>query len=190
MAYTTAHLRRAYFALVKGLAMTEEDRHAFNLSRVGKESTKTWGRKDWKAAVAELQQLNGQTVSPGRPRLKADKPTEVSVEDGEFATARQCEMIEDLCDQIAWYAGRELGPLAYVLQHFLADPKYTLIKRHLAAEKWTALPRDVASALIVGLRNMAKHYPVERQSVVPCSAKPATQGGEERSEQSRTEVKG
>ena len=160
MAYTTDHLRHAYFALCKSLGMSEEDRHAFNLAFVGKESTRNWGRRDWKNAVAELQRLAGQRSKPGRPRLRADEPSEVSVEDGMFATARQCEMIEDLCDQVEWRVGREDGPRAYVLKHFLQDKKFELVKKRMGTEGWTALPRDVASALIQALRRMKDFYPL------------------------------
>jgi len=160
MAYTTDHMRKAYFALIKSLGMSEEDRHAFNLSRIGKPSTKDWTRQDWKDAVALLQALAGQDSKPGRPRLRADKPSEVSVEDGAFATARQCEMLEDLCDQIDWRLGRKDGPRAYVLTHFLRDKKYELVKKRIGTEGWTALPRDVASGLIQALKAMARHYPV------------------------------
>jgi len=88
----------------------------------------------------------------------------VSVEDGMFATARQCEMIEDLCDQVEWRAGREEGPRAYVLKHFLQDKKFELVKKRIGKEGWTALPRDVASALIQGLRTMKNFYPVCEES--------------------------
>ena len=160
MAYTTDHLRRAYFAVIKSLGMSEDDRHAFNLAFVGKESTRNWGRRDWKDAVAELQRMAGQRSKPGRPRLRADKPSEVSVEDGLFATARQCEMIEDLCDQVEWRLGREEGPRAYVLKHFLGDKRFELVKMRLRTEGWTALPRDVASGLIQALKRMKDFYPI------------------------------
>ncbi len=179
MAVTTGHMRRAYFALVKELGMSEENRRDLNERETEKRSSKDFTRAEWKRVVAELQRINGQDVQPGRPRLKADKPEDLTPEDGLFATERQCALIEDLCDQIEWRAGREHGPLAYVLKHFLLDQKYTLIKRRLTASNgkddeearkpgegdgngkvnWKALPRDVASGLIVGLRNMAKHYP-------------------------------
>jgi len=161
MAYTTDHLRRAYFALCKSLGMSEEDRHAFNLAFIGLESTKSWGRTEWKEAVAELQRLAGQRSKPGRPRLRADKPSEVTVEDGLFATARQCEMIQDLCDQVEWRVGRQDGPRAYVLKHFLQDKKFELVKKRMGTEGWTALPRDVASGLIQALKRMKDFYPVE-----------------------------
>ena len=161
MAYTTDHLRRAYFALCKSLGMSEEDRHAFNLAFIGLESTKSWGRTEWKEAVAELQRLAGQRSKPGRPRLRADKPSEVTVEDGLFATARQCEMIQDLCDQVEWRVGRQDGPRAYVLKHFLQNKQYELVKKRMGKEAWTALPRDVASALILALKRMRDYYPVE-----------------------------
>jgi len=163
MAYTKAKLRRAYFALAKSFGMSEEDRHAWNQSRVGKESTRAWSYQDWKDAVAALQLMAGQGAAPGRPRLKAEKGVD-AVESGDFATERQCELIETLCDQVAWRLGREHGPRAYVVKHFLADARYALVKARLGeAEgpaRWRRLPRLVARDLIIALRKMARAYPL------------------------------
>ena len=141
MAFTKMKLRGAYFALCKGHGMTEDDRHAWNLSRIGKSSTRAWSYQDWKDAVSQLQILAGQN------------------------TDRQCEMVEDLCDRIAWRLDREHGPRAYVVGHFLQNESYALIKARLGEasgrERWKVLPRLVARDLIIALKKMTRAYPLE-----------------------------
>ena len=160
MHYSTAKLRRAYFACCKSLGMGEDERHLFNESRVGKTSTRDFNRDDWGLAVSLLQQMGGMRgVSEGRPRLKAERAA--TVLSGGFATDRQIQTIEDLCDQVAWTAGRDKGPPAYVAKHLLAAPEYILVRDRIAREGWKALPRDLAVKLIVALQRMANAYPTE-----------------------------
>ena len=112
-----SHYRKAYFALVRELGLTDDERHELNRSMTGHESTGRFDEADWRDVVAELQRLNGQETRPGRPRLKLPRPqVEDDMEDAfgseglpaTAATAAQVRMIGDLARQIDWRAANGL----------------------------------------------------------------------------------
>jgi len=65
-----APYRSAYFALCKSLGLDADTRHDFNRTMTGKPSTTDFTVQEWRNVVAELQRRAGQSVAPGRPRVR------------------------------------------------------------------------------------------------------------------------
>ncbi len=176
---TEAKYRRTYFALVRELGVEQAgvDRHDLNARMGLPRSTRQWHRRDWQHAVAWLQRQAGQHADD-QPHVREDRP---AVERGGYATWAQCHAIEDLCDRVDWWLGRddgvsriarrEQGPLAYVCRHHLRGETHAQTRELLVARaaedrpergaRWRVLPRGVASALIQALAQMAHTYPQE-----------------------------
>ena len=163
-----AKLRRAYFALLKQHGIGPELRHDFQAALTGKRSTRDWSEGDWDGAVARLQRDAGQHDDL-HAHICNERPHGVARQGGSWATDEQCYLIEQLCDGVAWHVGRERGPVAYVLKHYLAGDEKALRRGRLEREVdgssypspgvWRVLTRAEASGLITALLTMTKHYP-------------------------------
>ena len=162
---TTAKHRRAYFALVRELGLSEEDRHNFNEQQTGKRSSKKFSRQDWKDVVAEMQRLNGQDTQPGRPRLKTEHPLDIAAESGDWCTGPQCALIEHLADEIEWRVGRHAGPASFVGKRVFMGEESELRRQILwktkGPERWRCLTRVEAGEFILALRNMVRVSPAK-----------------------------
>jgi len=159
-----AKYRRTYFAVCKALGMSEADRHVFNASHVGKESTREWTGQEFDQAVAELQRMAGQHNNP-HAHVRAERESDMATEPGDWATDEQCALIEALCDEIEWKAGRENGPVAFVSKRFF-DGEENILRRRLLQEgrgmdRWKCLTRQETSGVILALEAMTQTYPVE-----------------------------
>jgi len=127
--------------------MDEDDRHAFNDSFIGLQSTKKWTLTQWRTAVAKLQSLTGMDVAPGRPRLKHD---DTKSDGGDWATSKQVGYIEHLAERIHWRANG--GLQLWIRKRMVADsPTFSV--------NWSGklcdLPRETATKIIVGLQRWA-----------------------------------
>jgi hypothetical protein len=135
--------RRAYFALVKTLAMTDEARHDFNHRETGKWSTQEFSISDWRLVVSKLQKEAGQQVTIGRPRIRGQR----GGTPGGMITPAQLEMIVDLAGTITWRS----SPVAFVRSRLLKP-----LRQANWNGQWETLFRSEASAAISAFQRMAK----------------------------------
>ena len=181
-----AKYRRAWFTLLKELGISEEERHEVQERLTGKASTKQWDEHDWDVAVAQLQRWAGNHEDV-HAHIKSDRPHGVAkggqatgsspLSDG-WASENQCRLIEEMCDEIAWRRGREAGPVAYVMAHFLSGDEKALRRSQIQArldefqypcpDVWGCLTRREASDLLTALHKMKGHYPVGQGAEAPC----------------------
>jgi hypothetical protein len=133
--------RRAYFALVKTLALDDEARHDFNHAQTGKYSTGEFTVDDWRLVVSILQRMAGQNVAPGRPHIRGH-----GNEQGGMCTPAQLEQIVRMADQIAWKA----SPEQFVRSRLLSP-----LRKEIWTGRWEFLFRSEASAVIAAFRRMA-----------------------------------
>jgi hypothetical protein len=136
--------RRTYFALVKTLALTDDARHDFNHAQVGKYSTSEFSVSDWRLVVSRLQQLAGQDVTLGNPRMSSQRDGTP----GGMISPAQLEYLASLCARIAWQA----SATAFIRSRVLASAP-------LRQANWNGqletLFRSEASAAITAMRRMA-----------------------------------
>lgn len=98
--------RRAYRACVKALGMPDEVRRDFNAAMTGHRSSSDFSERDWRDAVARLQQLGGRPgVQPGHPHLRGQRP--VRRRDLPYpldcgATPEQVGLLEGLKARFRW----------------------------------------------------------------------------------------
>ena len=136
--------RRTYFALVKTLAMSDEDRHAFNHAMTGKYSTGDFTVDDWRLVVAELQRRAGQNVQPGRPHIRGQR----GGTPGGMVTPAQLEMITTLSGRIAW----TVGPEAFVKSRLLSP-----FRKTVWSGRWENLFRSEGATVITAFKRMIEH---------------------------------
>lgn len=179
-----AKQRRAWFALLKEVGITDEDRHDVQEAHTGKRSLREWMPRDYDQAIAALQRAAGQHNDrhahvredrpPGcHPESGSGRPKDLAVHahnDG-WATPAQAAYIEDLCDQIEWKTGRQLGPYRYACHTVLKGPEKALRRKQLNygqvaradnERAWFALTRQEASDLIKALKRLADVNPLPR----------------------------
>ena len=128
---TTAKYRRTWFALLRQAGVADEDRHWVQESITGKGSTRDWDEADWRAAIAALQRDLDQH-DDRHPHVREDAPRRAA--DDDYASRRQCDLIEQLCGEIDWHIG-ERGPLAYLCASSLSSPRAAL-RRELMTGAW------------------------------------------------------
>ena len=156
--------RKAWFALANRAARQSGiDRHQLQDDLTGKRSLTQWTPADFRDAVAHLQRLFGQHADP-RPHVRAARPHGQALEDGERATVEQAELIEALCDSVAWRTGRDRGPAAYLTGRRMVADSMALRRETMRAldyaalggDYWLHLFRQEAADLIRALQNMAR----------------------------------
>ena len=155
---SVAKYRKTYFACVKALGMQEEDRHAFNEARTGKESTAEFTERDWEQVIAWMQRALGDHQDHRahvREDAGRDQGSGVGGQDGSWATSAQISTVQNLVDEIEWRKGKALGPLALLCTHVLQDAELrkTIIEREFERglrppELWGKLTRSEASLFI------------------------------------------
>jgi len=134
--------RRTYFALVKTLGMSDEARHDFNHAQVGKYSTGDFTVSDWRLVVSKLQQLAGQNVTLGNPRMRSQR----GGTPGGAISPAQLEYIVALCERIAWTS----SPEAFVRSRLLKP-----LRQSTWNGQWETLFRSEGTAVISALSRMA-----------------------------------
>lgn len=158
--------RRVWFALLKAAGVPPDVRHGLQLNLTGKASTRNWTPKDWDRAISYMQRVAGDH-NDRHAHVRAERPNDRALEDGEWATHEQALLIENLCDGIEWRAGRARGPRAFVLTVLLGKPQHAVRRKILDAEYatgerlWLKLSRAEANRLIRALEKMQKVYPVQ-----------------------------
>lgn len=135
--------RRAYFALVKSLGLSDEARHDFNHVQTGKWSTSEFSVDNWRLVVSKLQHDAGQDVQPGRPHIRGH-----GSEQGGMCTPAQLEAIVRMADQVTWYVSPE---------HFVRSRLLPPLRKETWDGRWESLFRSEASHVIAAFRRMASH---------------------------------
>jgi len=152
------HFRETYFALVRELGISDEDRHAFNRALTGRESTTTFTEQDWLDVIAELQRLNGQDAQPGHPRLRLPLTEHERAMEQAFLgeglpvdayTDAQCRFIDALAKRVAW---REENGLELLIRARVLNDE---VRQRLWHGTVGTLSRDEAGLLIRILLRMA-----------------------------------
>ena len=152
------HYRETYFALVKELRMTDEERHDLNRSITGHQSTKAFDERNWLDVIAELQAFNGQDAQPGQPRLKLpmtqheEEMERAFLSEGlpvDSSTDAQRRFIRNLARRIVW---REANGLELLIRRRVLNDE---VRDRLWHGTLETLSRDEAGLLIRILMRMS-----------------------------------
>lgn len=135
--------RRAYFAMANSLGMDSAARHEFNNAQTGKSSSSGFSVDDWRLVVSRLQQLTGQNVRLGNPRIRSQRDGTP----GEMITPAQLGMIVDLAARVVWHS----SPEAFVRARLLSP-----MRRAAWDGAWEGLFRAEATACISAFQRMVR----------------------------------
>lgn len=165
--------RRMYFALLKKLGVSEENRHAFNEAVVGKRSTKDWNMNDWMRAINRLKRDAGQKQEP--PQADQARVREgPGAGSGVWCTGSQASLVLDLISEIQWDE-LERTPKELLLTTVLKGPEKELRRQRVEvawqkprrpdapSPHWRMtmeLTRKEASDFIQALKKIKRYHPL------------------------------
>jgi len=142
--------RRAYFGLIKQLALDEETRHAFNERITGKASTKAFSAAEWDACIEELQIEAGHR----------ERPRQEFVTMPGMSTVAQCRLLSQLAAELSGYWRDGGGVEAFVRARVLA-PRHGAFRAERWDGQWVSLWRPEAGDAIralIELKKQARKY--------------------------------